>query len=117
MTSKMLAFEVRSGGRVTIDLSQCQACETKACVEVCRVQGGPLVLGEGSCGEPNRAEDVPSLRWSLEEIKKGGCVECLGCELDCDLYGRQAITIVLPLDRFREYLDSLGEPAVYHRGW
>jgi hypothetical protein len=108
MTGEMLAFEIHSGGTVTIDLGRCAECETKACVEVCRVQGGPLVLDEG-CG-------LPSLRWPLERINKGGCVECLGCELDCELYGRQAITIVLPLDRFDEYLGSLAWPVVYARG-
>lgn len=109
MTSNMLAFEVRSGGRITIDLRQCTECATKACVEVCRVQGGPLVL--------DGRQDVPSLRWSSEEIEKGGCVECLGCELDCDLYGRQAIKISLPLEWFEDYLDSLAEPVVWKRGW
>jgi len=109
MTSQVLVFNVRSGGSITIDLSQCAACEAKSCVEVCAVQGGPLVLDEG--------QGVPSLRWSLEQIEKGGCVECLGCELDCKLYGRQAITIVLPLERFKEYVDSLAEPVVYKQGW
>jgi hypothetical protein len=109
MTSEILAFEVRSGGRITIDLSRCVECETKACVKVCRVQGGPLALDE--------SQDLPSLRWSLEQIEKGGCVECLGCELDCELYGRQAVTITLPLERFAEYLGSLAEPVVYEQGW
>jgi len=109
MTGNVLLFNVRSGGSITIDLSQCGACETKACVEACAVQGGPLVLDEG--------RGVPSLRWPLEEIERGGCVECLGCELDCELYGRQAITIVLPLERFDEYIDSLTEPVVYKQGW
>jgi hypothetical protein len=109
MTGKLLVFNVRSGGSITIDLSQCAACETKPCVEVCAVQGGPLVLDE--------EQGVPSLRWSLEEIEKGGCVECLGCELDCELTGRQAIFIVLPLERFEEYMDSLAEPVVYKQRW
>jgi hypothetical protein len=109
MTGKLLVFNVRSGGSITIDLSQCAACETKPCVEVCAVQGGPLVLDE--------EQGVPSLRWSLDEIEKGGCVECLGCELDCELYGHQAISIVLPLERFEEYVNSLAEPVVYRQGW
>ena len=109
MTNEMLTFEVRSGGRITIDLGPCAECDTKACVEVCRVQGGPLVLHE--------ARGVPSLRWSLEEIKRGGCVECLGCELDCKLHGRQAVTITLPLERFDEYMDTLTETVVYRQEW
>ncbi len=105
MANKMLTFEVRSGGKIAIDLGRCVECETKACVEVCRVQGGPLVL-DGTQG-------VPSLCWSLEEIRGGGCVECLGCELDCRLYGHQAVTITLPLERFDEYMDTLTEKVVY----
>lgn len=63
MANKMLTFEVRSGGKIAIDLGRCVECETKACVEVCRVQGGPLVL--------DGAQGVPSLCWSLEEIRGG----------------------------------------------
>jgi hypothetical protein len=107
--SEILAFEVHSGGTITIDLTQCPECATKACVDVCRVQGGPLEL--------NESQAVPRLRWSLAQAKRGGCVECLGCELDCELYGRQAVTITLPLERFVEYLDSLAEPTVYEQGW
>jgi Fe-S-cluster-containing dehydrogenase component len=109
MTGNVLVFTVRSGGSITIDLGQCGECETKPCVEVCAVQGGPLVLDEG--------RGVPSLRWSLEEIDKGGCVECLGCELECELRGQQAISIVLPLERFERYVDSLAEPVVYKQRW
>jgi Fe-S-cluster-containing dehydrogenase component len=105
MTGNILEFKVRSGGTVTIALDQCVECETKACLAVCEVQGGPLVLDEG--------RDVPGLRRSLTEIERGGCVECMGCELDCELYGRQAVTIDLPLERFDEYLNSLAEPVVY----
>ena len=105
MTDNILEFKVRSGGTITIALDRCVECETKACVAVCKIQGGPLVLDD--------ERGVPGLRWSLAEVERGGCVECLGCELDCELYGRQAVTIVLPLERFDEYLDSLAEPVVY----
>jgi hypothetical protein len=108
MNSNVLTFEVYSGGRITIDLGHCPECETKACVEVCRVQGGPLDLDE--------EHSVPALRWSLEQTRRGGCVECLGCELDCDLHGRQAIKIVLPMERFEEYVDSLAGQVVYRQG-
>lgn len=107
-----LEFRVRSGGTVSIALEQCVACEAKACVKVCEVQGGPLVL--------DAERGVPTLRWSLAEIERGGCVECLGCELDCELYGpggpeAPALTIRLPLDRLEEYLASLTAPVVYKR--
>lgn len=107
MKGEKLEFRVRSGGWVSIDLERCKSCDSKACLEVCGVQGGPLVLDEGL--------GVPSLRWSLSEIERGGCVECLGCELDCTLRGRQAVSIVLPLARLDEYLSTLADPVVYKR--
>jgi hypothetical protein len=109
MTSKILTFEVHSGGRISIDLSQCPDCQTKACLEVCRVQGGPLDLDEDQA--------VPRLRWSLEQTRRGGCVECLGCELDCELYGRQAVKIALPLESLAEYRGCVAGRVVYEQGW
>jgi len=107
MTGETLQFKVRSGGWVSIDLERCKVCDSKVCLEVCGIQGGPLVLDNG--------RGVPGLRWSLAEIERGGCVECLGCELDCALRGKQAVTIVLPLDRMDDYLNTLTEPVVYAR--
>lgn len=109
MTGRTLRFNVHSGGSVDIDLSQCSDCETKACVGVCGEQGGPLRLDE--------AQGVPMLRWTRDETERSGCVECLGCELACDLVGRQAITITLPIKSLDEYLDTLTEPVVYRREW
>lgn len=105
MMGDELKFNVRSGGTITIDLSRCPECETKVCVEICQVQGGPLMLDED--------RGVPGLRWNLADIARGGCVECLGCELDCELYGRQAVRIDLPLDRLDEYLSSVADSVVY----
>jgi hypothetical protein len=107
MTGERLQFELRSGGTISIDLSKCASCESKACLAVCSVQGGPLVLDE--------SRGVPGLRFSLVEIQRGGCVECLGCELDCSLHGNDAVRIDLPLERLDEYLDSLTEAVVYPR--
>ena len=106
--SEVLTFKVRSGGTVRIMLERCAECSTKACLDVCRVQGGPLVADE--------ARGVPALNQSLAEIERGGCVECLGCELDCALRGRQAVRIVLPMARFEEYLAGLATPVVYRVG-
>ena len=107
MTEDRLEFKVRSGGWIRFDLEKCRSCDAKVCLDVCAVQGGPLILDE--------ERGVPGLRWSLAEIERGGCVECLGCELDCTLRGRQAVTIVLPLARMDEYLAGLEEPVVYTR--
>jgi len=100
-SARTLEFKVRSGGTVVIDIDRCVECGTKACVQVCDIQGGPLVL--------DVERQVPTLRSSLAEIERGGCVECLGCELDCELYGNQAVHINLPLPGFDEYLSSVAE--------
>ncbi len=105
MTEQVLEFKVRSGGTITITLERCAGCATQACWKVCDIQGGPLVW------DAERA--VPALRWSAAEIERGGCVECLGCELDCTVFGHQAVKIELPLARLEEYLGGLGEPVVY----
>ena len=108
MSEELLTCKVRSGGTVTLQLDRCAGCSTRACLPVCKVQGGPLVLDE--------ARGVPGLNMSAAEIARGGCVECLGCELECALRGRQAVAIVLPLAHFDEYLQSLTEPVVYRVG-
>lgn len=109
MTGGMLEFSVLSGGTVAIDRTKCPTCASKACLEVCSEQGGPLVL--------DAARDIPRLRASADEAREGGCVECLGCELACDLLGHQAVTITLPLVGFDDYLGALAEPVVYEREW
>jgi len=101
-----LEFEVYSGGTISINLDECSLCSTKVCLEVCETQGGPLVLDDET--------GVPTLRWIAEEVTRGGCSECLGCELDCRVHGRSAITITMPLRGFDKYLRSLAEPLVYH---
>ena len=105
MTQQILEFLVLSGGTVTIDREECPVCANKPCLVVCDEQGGPLVLDE--------ARGIPELRWSQEETERGGCVECLGCELACELSGHQAIEITLPLVGFDDYLGALTEPLVY----
>lgn len=104
MTDDRLIFKVRSRGTVLIDLGKCKLCKSKACISVCESQGGPLVL--------DAERGVPAAKWSLDEIERGGCVECLGCELDCELYGRKAVTITLPMERLEEYLNTQREPTV-----
>ena len=107
MTGDRLEFQVRSGGNISIDLRQCEVCEEHVCLDVCQEQGGPLVL-DGERG-------VPALRWSLEETERGGCVECLGCELACQLHGHGAVNITLPLESFDDYLATVNEPVVYQQ--
>jgi hypothetical protein len=102
-----LEFAVFSGGTVTIDLARCEACQAMPCLDVCRTQGGPLVRDPSS--------GLPTVRVSLAEIKRGVCIECLGCELDCELHGMGALTIELPLAGFDEYIRSCTGMLVYRR--
>jgi len=102
-----LEFEVRSGGTISIDLNKCRTCESKACVKICNStgMGGILELKDG----------LPSLKPTLEEVKRGACTEDLACELDCQLYGNKAITVTLPLPELDEYLENLTERPTYER--
>jgi len=96
---EVLEFEVFSGGKVSIDLSKCEGCDSKACVQICSLptMGRVLELKNGK----------PSLKKDLKEIKKGGCTECLGCELECELKGRKAVQIILPTPELDEYIREI----------
>jgi NAD-dependent dihydropyrimidine dehydrogenase PreA subunit len=103
----ILEFEVRSGGTISIDLDKCRSCETKACVRMCNTTGMGQIL--------ELKEGLPSLKPTLEEVKRGACTEDLGCELDCELYGNKAIVVTLPLPQLEEYLEGLAERPTYER--
>ena len=60
-------------------------------------------------------DGLPALKYSLEEVKRGACTEDLGCELECELHGNQALVITLPLPELDEYLENLSERPTYMR--
>jgi succinyl-CoA synthetase beta subunit len=78
-------FETVSGGTVTLDHSACKECLSKICIETC--VPGILVL----------ENDLPVLNISGGEAKKGGCIECLACEIECYFEGNQGGYVDLPL--------------------
>ena len=82
-----------SGGTIEFNLDKCRKCESKICIDTCKSQGDILALSDG----------VPALKRSEEEEKRGACTECLGCELDCQLHGEDAIKITLPV----KYMDTV----------
>jgi hypothetical protein len=86
---KSLEFELFSGGKILIDLKRCKGCSSKACIKNCRSSKTRpvLVIKDG----------LPALSFDYEQLKNGACTECLGCELDCWLYGNKAVSIELPL--------------------
>ncbi len=90
---RLYQFETVTGGTVTYDHSVCSICPSKICVKECARQILSL-NGEG----------LPELNISREEARKGRCVECLACEVDCFFKGAGGGTIVLPIPGLPEYL-------------
>jgi len=83
---KPYSFETITGGTVTFDHAICATCESKVCVQECARQ--ILSLND---------EGLPVLNITREEAKKGRCVECLACEVDCLLYGAGGGRVELPI--------------------
>jgi succinyl-CoA synthetase beta subunit len=78
-------FETVTGGTVTLDHARCRECESKVCIETC----APKILSlEG---------EVPVLNITHEEAKKGGCVECLACQVECYFVGNKGGFVELPI--------------------
>ncbi|MDN5347691.1 MAG: hypothetical protein PWP65_1255 [Clostridia bacterium] len=107
MKDNLLQFEVFSGGKVCIDLEKCKGCVSKVCIEACTGTGKPEAF--------ELREGLPALRVDPAALKKGGCVECLACELDCQLYGNKGLTIVLPMPELDHYLEAAATKPVYMR--
>ncbi len=78
-------FETVTGGTVTFDHALCRACASKICVETCV----PKILA--------LAQGVPVLNIAPEEARRGGCTECLACEVECAFLGNQGGRITLPI--------------------
>lgn len=85
------SFETVTGGTVTFDHARCQDCSSKVCVERCQPQ--ILKLEEG----------MPVLAITPEEARRGGCVECLACEVDCFFEGNRGGYVHLPIDGLANY--------------
>jgi succinyl-CoA synthetase beta subunit len=79
-------FETVTAGTVTYDHAICAACESKICIEACGMK--ILSLNDEGC---------PVLNITSAEAKKGRCSECLGCEVDCLLYGAGGGHVHLPI--------------------
>ncbi len=96
MSRGTLDFSVFSGGTVRFDLDTCATCESKACVAACNAPNLAAIL--------ELKDDVPALRITQAEAARGGCIECLACELACDLDGVGGITFALPMPELDAYL-------------
>jgi succinyl-CoA synthetase beta subunit len=88
---KPYTFETITGGTVTLDHAACLECQTKVCIETCV----PKIL--------SLKDDVPVLNITREAAKKGGCIECLACEIECYFDGNRGGHIHLPISGLAEY--------------
>lgn len=79
------SFETVTGGTITFDHAICRDCESKACVQTCV----PQIL--------SLQADVPILNITPAEAKRGGCTECLACEVECWYLGKRGAVIHLPI--------------------
>ncbi|MEP7291674.1 MAG: ATP-grasp domain-containing protein [Chloroflexota bacterium] len=91
------SFDTVTGGTITYDHALCRDCESKACVTTCVPQ--ILSLENG----------VPVLNISREDAKRGGCVECLACEVECYFLGNRGGRIFLPIEGLNRYRDEHGD--------
>jgi succinyl-CoA synthetase beta subunit len=82
-------------GTVTYDHAVCDTCESKICVQTCV----PKIL---------KLEDGrPVLNITPEDAKKGGCIECLACEVECHFAGRGGGFVDLPIPGLEDYRRGL----------
>jgi len=97
--AEVLEFRTMGEAVVHIDLEICDDCATKACIKACNQP----FMGEVLKLEGGR----PSLAKSPAEIERGGCTDCVACELDCELYGKGALSIQVPMPDLGRYLEEL----------
>jgi succinyl-CoA synthetase beta subunit len=79
-------FKTVTGGTITFDHAACLNCETKICIETCV----PKIL--------SLQDGVPVLNISREDAKRGKCIECLACEVECYFHGNRGGRISLPIE-------------------
>jgi succinyl-CoA synthetase beta subunit len=84
-------------GTVTYDHSICDACESKVCVHTCVRKILQLENGR------------PVLNISREDAKRGRCIECLACEVECHFEGKGGGYVDLPIPGLEEYRRRLAK--------
>jgi ferredoxin-like protein FixX len=84
-------------GTVTYDHAVCDTCESKICVKTCVRQ--ILKLEEGR----------PVLNITREDAKRGRCIECLACEVECHFAGAGGGHVELPIPGLEEYRKGLSK--------
>jgi succinyl-CoA synthetase beta subunit len=97
MPEEPYSFETVTGGTVTYDHALCATCDSKVCVETCARK--ILSLNE---------KGLPVLNITAEEAKKGRCVECLACDVECYFRGNKGGYVELPIPGLDEYREKAG---------
>jgi ferredoxin-like protein FixX len=82
-------------GTVGYDHAICDTCDSKICVKACVRQILKLESGR------------PVLNVSREDAKRGRCVECLACEVECHFEGAGGGYVDLPIPGLEEYRRGL----------
>ncbi|MCK5053658.1 MAG: acetate--CoA ligase family protein [Anaerolineales bacterium] len=78
-------FETISGGTVLFDYAACRQCDSHICIDTCV----PEIL--------SLEDDLPVLNISAEDARKGGCIECLACQVECHFGGNRGGYVELPI--------------------
>jgi len=78
-------FETVSGGTFLFDHAACRKCDTHICIDTCV----PEIL--------SLKDNLPVLNISAEDARKGGCIECLACQVECYFGGNQGGYVELPI--------------------
>ncbi len=73
-------------GSITYDHAVCARCESKVCVSACV----PEILALDDAG-------LPVLAVTPEEARRGRCIECLACDVDCRALGAGGGRAELPI--------------------
>ena len=94
---KPYTFETVTGGTVTFDHARCAVCETRVCVETCARK----ILSLNN-------EGLPVLNITAEEAKRGRCVECLACDVECYFRGNKGGYVDLPIPGLDAYREQAG---------
>jgi succinyl-CoA synthetase beta subunit len=79
------SFDTVTGGKVILDHAACRECTSKICIKTCV----PSIL--------SLEDGVPVLNISEEQARKGGCTECLACEVACFFGGNRGGQVLLPI--------------------
>ena len=81
----MTVFETLTG-QIRVNTDLCLGCQPKPCAAAC--PEGILRLENGT----------PALAKPADSVQRGGCRECLACEIACAMGGARGLLLRLPIE-------------------